>query len=178
MDEELILRSSIRSGLLKTALIKGFSMAFIGAFGLLLAGIFLPPPLLKGWGLLLFILFIGLMASGLIPYKRLLQLQTKPNELRAVGLKDLEYWSKGQKIISIPLESILEMNFVDDQNKYGIALKTHPKGIEINKNNLQRFQVLTGSTQRWDYLFLYFSKRSLDELQAWRHTDSSNRKDL
>ncbi|MBA2727934.1 MAG: hypothetical protein H0U49_07165 [Parachlamydiaceae bacterium] len=75
------IRSSICSQLMKSTLLKGTSLAGSGIFIFILAGIFLPPEYLTTYGLPIYAVGLGLIAYGLIPYRRLTALEKCPNEL-------------------------------------------------------------------------------------------------
>ncbi len=75
------IRSSICSQLMKSTLLKGTLYAALGVIILVLAGAFLPSETLTTFGLPIFIMGIGLITFGLLPYRRLTSIEKCPNEL-------------------------------------------------------------------------------------------------
>lgn len=159
-----MIRTSVSPKLIKHTLIKGFALGALGILGLLYGGVFLPVGLMKTWGLLLFLVCLGLITIGLLPYRHLSLLQSKPNELR-LSESALEFWSRGQSRLIIPVGSIERMDYVND----GIAvrIKKGEKGKVVKYQSdldLDRYQVKTKGAEGADYLFRYFSRRSFEEL--------------
>lgn len=81
IDHVVKIRSSVCSQLMKSTLLKGTFLAGIGILIIVLAGIFLPLQDMTIFGLPLYALGCGLIAFGLIPYRRLTALEKSPNEL-------------------------------------------------------------------------------------------------
>lgn len=158
MQEQLKLRSSIKPALMRKALLRGFAWAFVGAVILIFSGAKLSVEELSRWGLPIFALGIACITFGLLPYRRLARLELKPNEL-IVGAKDLEWWEKGKKLMTIPLEAIEGIAFVDEDSQYGISLeiRQHPARKLIIWDPKLKMPPLP-------LLLPYFSKRSSEEL--------------
>lgn len=156
------IRTSLSQQLIKHQLFKGFSIALIGALGLLLGGIFLPVPLMKTWGMMLFFISLGLITIGLLPYRRFSRLQNKPNELIVTEKNNLEFWSKGVCRLIIPLDRITRMDYIDETVNYGIAVWVQG-GANIS-SNLASCQVITNDKSGADFFFLFFSKRAFGDL--------------
>ena len=167
MKEFLIIRSTISSPLLKKVLFRGFAIAFLGIILLLLAGIFIPPVTLRHWGWILFLLSLSLITFGLLPYRRLSRLQLKPNELVLDHFHQLTFYSKGQAILTFPLQSIVQANYIDHPQQYGIAIWMKDSIVvhlpkEVKKLQRQGQQIAQAN------LFLpYFNRHAYDELMEW-----------
>ena len=160
MQELLTLRSSIKPSLMLKALLRGFVWALLGAIILIFSGAKLSVETLSHWGLPLFATGIACITFGLLPYRRLLRLELKPNELVVVGDDHLEWWEKGRKLLSIPLDAIENMTWLDEGAKYGISLqiREHPTRKLIIHDPKMKMPSLP--------LFMpYFSKRTCEELK-------------
>lgn len=178
--ESFILRTTISSQLMKHALFKGFAIAFLGILLALLAGVFIPSSLLQKWGWSVFLISFGLMTWGLFPYRRLSRLQLKPNQLVLTDVNHLNFYSKGTRILTLPLQSVNQMSYVDDPTFYGIAVWFKPIPIspivmyeltEVNK--LRQYGQKMGGA---DLFFPYFNQRSYEELMTWREEESCTTK--
>lgn len=142
MESEIIkIRSSIDPQFKRKILLKGTFLASCGAL-LWLAACFMPPALLKHWGLPIFLLGSGLIALGLIPYRRLTQLEVIPNEL-VLDKNALHYFQKKRLVFSIPINDMQQMFYVEQRGKYGLAVKL----------------------KDYDFFFPYFSKSSCKTFQ-------------
>lgn len=145
----LVLYSSVHPSLLKKVLFKGFLLGLIGVLIILFSGTFLPPNILKIWGVWVFILGITLIAWGLIPYRKLSRLAAKPNQI-LVSKDHLEYYSGGILKMSLLLQTIEKWDFIQQGTMYGIRIEIKSKSNDLEKEEI----------------FLpYFSKRSFNELK-------------
>jgi hypothetical protein len=169
MTDILTLYTSLQPSLLRRKLLKGFGFAMIGALIIVLSGTFLDPLKLKKWGFLLFLMSVFLIAYGLVPYRRMTVLTSKPDMLKIVALNYLEFYSKDTKILSIPLKSISNVIFCEDKFAYGIGLilKLDEKENEIYPFQSSRPQEKFRNRFNTDIFFPFFSKRSFKELQEW-----------
>src|SRR5438046_2548052 len=98
-------RSSINQPLLGKILFWGFLKAAIGLAFLILGGVFLPVSELQVWGFVLFLIGFGFITWGLYPYKKLLGLETNPNEFTVDDKEIIYFQKKGKPVFAIPLES-------------------------------------------------------------------------
>lgn len=122
MESELIkIRSSIAPKFKKKVLFKG---TFFGACGaaLLLSSLYMPPEQLSRWGLPIFVIASFCMAYGLIPYRKLMQIDQNPNVL-ALGKDSLYFFSQQRVLFSTPLSHIRKMFFMEHQGKEGLAVE-------------------------------------------------------
>ncbi len=176
IKESFIVRSSISSQLLKTILFKGFAIAFLGILVLLFAGTIMPPLILQTWGWMLFLISLGLIVIGLLPYRRLSRLQLKPNEIVFKDLNYLIFYSKGRKILTLSMQSIAHISYVHHPKRYGIAIWLKPPPItpivihqfpkEVEE--LRYKGQLAGGA---DVFFPYFNRRAYDELMSWQQEE-------
>ncbi len=121
---EMILkvRSTIHPSLKRHQLFKGTLLATFGAGLLLVSGIWVPEPLLNQWGYVLVALAFALMTWGLLPYRRLCRLEIKPDELVISENQALHFFSAGKLRLTVPLESIEKITYLESQKTYGIGL--------------------------------------------------------
>lgn len=143
MDNSTTLRTSVSPSLLKWRLYLGSFLAGAGAFLLLFSSIYLSTSALEKWGFLILILGLGLIAVGLIPYRKLQRLEIKPNEL-ILSEHGLAYYKGGSLQWKLPYASIHSMQFLESAWSYGIALDVEG---------------------RFDLFLPYFTKRSFQILE-------------
>lgn len=159
--DQLTLRSSLKPALMKSMLWQGTILAALGAILLLLGGILLPPTELNNWGLPVFIVSIALITIGLLPYRRLRRLETKP--YRIIVDKDwLELTLQDKTLLSIPWESIEKFIYIDQKQMYGIGIilkKPLPKQVVIYTKKRILF------SQECDVFLPYFSKHAYQVVQ-------------
>jgi hypothetical protein len=167
MSDELKLRSSIHTPLMKSVLMKGSLLAAIGVSLLTYGGIFMPVEELNFWGFPLFLVGGGLITAGLLPYRRLRSLERKPDEL-LYNNESLQFVAKGARCLTIPLSSIARTAYMERGLNYGIGVwfkNPLPAQIVVhnNKFSLKRLQG-THKTYECDLFFPYFSERSYNQL--------------
>lgn len=143
MNNSTTLRTSISPSLLKWRLYLGSFLAGSGAFLLLISAIYLSPTALEKWGFLILIFGLGLIALGLIPYRKLQRLEVKPNEL-LVSEHGLAYYKGGSLQWKLPYSSIHSIQFLESAWSYGI-------GLDVEG--------------RFDLYLPYFTKRSFEILE-------------
>jgi hypothetical protein len=169
IKETLIVRSSISSSLLRDTLFKGCVIAGIGMLLLLLVGIFIPAASLHTWGWGVFFISLGLIAYGLLPYRILSRLQLKPNELILTPSQHLAFFSRGRKILTLPLQSVSCIRYVSHPTSYGIAvwLKSPPPlAVVVHQwpKEMEKLRLQGESMEKADLFFPYFPQRAYDEL--------------
>jgi hypothetical protein len=156
------IRTTLSDFLMKRKLFTGFIIAFLGVIGMVSAGIYLPEPIMAKWGLIIYLLGFGLITLGLLPYRKLSRLQSKPNEIR-ISDHQLEFWAKDQCRLIIPLNSVKNITFNEIEGKGEINLYLN-QWEPIYNRDLTKFNVLTDKKNARIQL-LYFSQRSYNELK-------------
>lgn len=165
MKEVFTIRTSISPGLMRKTLFKGFFTGMLGIISLLYAGVFLPVDVLRVWGLPIFLFGIGLIIIGLLPYRRIARIESKPSTLTVDNLEALEFSSGGKLKFSLPLEIVSKIAYLASPKNYGL-------GIWLKDHALEKVIFFEPSFKvRTDYgadIFLpYFSQRSTNELNDW-----------
>jgi hypothetical protein len=172
MQEVLKLYSSIDSNLMRKTLFKGFFFAFLGFFLILYTGIFFNRETLSTWGFTIFITGMGLMAWGLLPYRQLSRLASKPDEIILVGTDHMEFYSKGKMLFRIPFQMIKKLSYIEQGKLYGIGLSLKSDSVETMicqfPKNLSHLVKQTKQKFGTDFFFPYFSQRSFKEMQEWQ----------
>lgn len=164
------LRSSVKPEFARKMLFRGTLLAGIGVALLAFGGAFIPASSLGQWGLILFFVALGLIAWGLIPYRRLLQLEVKPNEL-VIDQKSIAVTFKRKPTLIIPISAIQEVRYLENREIYGIQICL--KKDAAKKVMIQDPQFDPSSSQKYECdLFLpYFSKNSFNELYDTLHVE-------
>ena len=173
MQEVLTLRSSIQPQLRRKTLFKGFLLALIGISIILISGVFFTEETLDKWGIPIFVVGVGLITWGLLPYRNLSRIENKPDELMLVGTNLVDFYIQGQKVLSLPTKAVKKWMHIETDELYGIGVQLHPGSLpsvtvyqsldeSVTKPAIQKqFQV--------DLFFPYFTKRSFDELLEELH---------
>lgn len=131
------------------------------------------PPLLMGiWGLPLFLVGMGLIAWGLIPYRRLRSLEENPYRITLDGESSMTFISKGKPLFTVPRQAIGEMGYIEEENTYGIALHLKsplPEKLQIENAtfDLAEFRERSKKEHACDLFIPYFSQRSYSTLNEW-----------
>lgn len=107
----------------KEKLIKGTLLSIAGLIPLVLAFLYLPPYYLKLLGFPLVVIAFFLITIGLLPFKKLTQLERIPDEISINDQEELTYLSKRKPVLSFPLSKIQEITYVDKKWIYGIEFK-------------------------------------------------------
>lgn len=156
------IQSVVSTLAIKQALFRGVAFAGAGLFILVLAGAFMPVGELRIWGYIIFGLGIGLIAYGLVPYRKLSQLQMRPNELCLTGENSLDYYTLGIRRIKMPIRSIEQIKYADE----GILvwLKNPVPEPVIIYEKLSGLKKIRKDGQRFgphaSFFFPYFNKKS------------------
>lgn len=156
-------RSSVKPKVLRSTLLKGSLLAGSGALMLLLAGTFFPLSQLKIWGLPILIASLIFITLGLLPYRRLTQLETSPDELQ-LDEKALTLFRKKKPLLQLPLSLIAHVHYLENSSTYGLCI--HLKSASQEKIKLFEKALEKGTFVRegCDVFFPYFSERSSQEL--------------
>lgn len=163
-------RSSIKASLMRSVIYRGSIIASLGIGSMVYAAVFLPPEVLKKVGLPIFLLGIGLIALGLIPYRRLAQLEKKHNEIIISNDETLLFASKGKSLFTIPLKSIESMEYHEKGFHYGIGIslkKPVTEKIIVHDTwfNVHRYQKYSRKLFGFDLFLPYFSERTFQQIK-------------
>ena len=150
--EQTKILSSISPSLLRFVLFRGTFLAGIGSAILLFAGIFLPAKRLDLWGLPFFLLAFGLIAWGLIPYRRLKRLETNPYVLLCDDKEEVHFFARGKLQLSIRRRSIKDIMWVEKKKRFWL-FSSPAYGIEVALHQPRNATLF----------FPYFSKASFEE---------------
>ena len=163
------IHSSIRPELKKQVLMRGSIFAGIGALLLLLTGAFLPLSLLKYWGWLIFLMSMGLITLGLLPYRKLTRLEKVPQAIE-IEKDRMVVYSDHKLLMAIPFSTIQNLEYIDKEGDYGIGIwLKHPIEEKIilksDKFDILNYTNLSRRKFGCDLMFPYFSKRGYEELK-------------
>lgn len=113
--------SSIQPNLKRYLMRRSCLLSFPGFFLLLYMGIFLSAPSLEKWGFWGFVFGIGFIGWGMIPYKRISQLEITPHQL-ILGKHELFFLHSKGREKAFPIDQIKTFSFVQTKGFYGIRL--------------------------------------------------------
>lgn len=146
--------SSVDTALKKKVLLRGTFVALIGLIPLLFAAVYLPREVLTKFGIWVFIFWALMTTLGLLPYKRLLEVEKEPHIL-TVSNKEFVVAFHGKQPFEIPKKQVEAISFLKGKNGYGIVLEL-------------KEALPSGRTK----LYLpYFSERSFKSLFEQCHGD-------
>ncbi len=117
------LSSTISSACKRKALFRGSAFAGVGFLLLGTTGVYGTVSLLQSWGVWIFGLSIGAIALGLLPYRRLCQLETCPHRITI----EPEIWTVviPKKTVRFSPKAIQAVRYVEAKRLYGITLTFH-----------------------------------------------------
>lgn len=144
MLAEQTLYTLIEKKLVKRMLFKGSLIAGLGAICIVSFGAFSPLRFLNEWGFMIIIMGFALIGWGLIPYRKVSLLSTKPNALK-LSHKGLTYTMGSKEMFFIPFNAIKTVWYRPDANHYGI-------GIELKEKLASKIQVLDPSFRPRSFL--------------------------
>lgn len=181
MVDDFCLRSHISTQLMTETLKRGFLLSLIGILGLIYASVFLDVTALKTWGWIIYLVSLGLITVGMLPYRKLTRLQVNPRELRLTSEGEVLYLSKGQKLLMLPLKSIDQLEYIENGNHYGIAVRfksplPQPVVVHQQSKEVAALRKLGQAIAQAPLYFPYFSKHAYQELKDWIHEDESKQK--
>lgn len=134
--------SSIQPSLKRYLIKKSLFFALPGFFLLLYMGIFLPLASIEKWGIWGFGLSFISISLGMIPYRRITCLETKPHRL-LIERETLHFFHATKGKLSFLYEEIDQLSFVQKRGFYGI-----------------RLHLKTGKS----FLLPYFSKKTFEKI--------------
>lgn len=174
----LKLRSSLKRELMSKMLLKGSMVAGCGIILLIISGIFMPFSTLKIWGFPIVIIGFTLVATGLLPYKKLSLLELSPHEIHC-DEHSMIFLRSGSPLFKLPLKNIERFDFVETNEIYGagIYLKRPVENCLVLLKPHQQFAVFASEGKNkapeTDFFLPYFSFLSVEELKSWTNQDAS-----
>lgn len=120
------LYSGIRSALKRRVLFRGIIFALLGVLLWVVCGALVPEQQLSTWGPVIFFAGGLCIALGLVPYRRLTDLENRPHRL-VVAEDALHFSHKGKLLFSIPIDAIVKTEYRDSDSLYGIAMWLTPQ---------------------------------------------------
>lgn len=123
--ETLTLYSSIKKELMQQQLVRGSAIAVFGAIILVFGGTWVPQNSLAYWGLPLFLVGIGLITWGMLPYRKLKQLEEHPYVVK-IENGTMHCFKSGREVYQLHLEQVKSVEYVDDERHYGIKIAMRP----------------------------------------------------
>lgn len=167
-NDTIKVRSSIKSTLMRSIIMRGTFLAILGAAILLYAGVFLSLDALSILGLPLLLFSGGLLTLGLLPYRKLTSLEKKPDEL-VMDHSNLSYFLRGKPTLTIPRTIVEKYSYIDRGNTYGIGVwLKHPAPEKIIVRNSQFdagwFEQASRTKYGCDLFFPYFTERAMQAL--------------
>lgn len=148
---------------------RGTLIAGVGGGLFLGGGLYLTPETLSVWGLPLFVVAMGLMAFGLIPYRRLCRLEVNPYEA-VPSDEGITFYAQKKKRFTIPRASIERMAFCEKGRAYGIGVwlkQPLPEKVVVHEKGPVLHSYRKWARKRFgcDLFLPYFTKRGLAQLE-------------
>ena len=169
MKDTMTLRSTITPQVLRFVLVRGSIVGGIGLLFLIYGGLFLPEEQLTYWGFPLFLLGMTCITLGLIPYRKLWQLQGNPHKL-AVQEEGFTLFLKDKPTFSVPIAMISKISYLESGNQYGIGCwidKDREDKIQIHQPGFDMGRFHRAARKRFgcDLFLPYFSQHTCKELE-------------
>lgn len=157
-------KTTIKDSLIRYYLFRGTILAGLGGGILLFTGVFLPLLSLSEMGIPIFLLGIGLITWGLLPYRRLWRLELNPCELVAND-NYLALFHGERRLLYIPQKKIAKIQYFEGKHAYGLRLmlksKLQKKTVFYNKIKLNSYYKIL---PEGDLLLLNFSEKTMKSL--------------
>ena len=114
--------SSIKPNLKRYLIRRSLLFVLPGFFLLFYMGVFLKTSALESWGIWGFALSFILISVGMIPYRRIIRLETTPHSL-SLDEEGLCFTHAKKGEIVFPIDQIQAFQFVERKGFYGILLQ-------------------------------------------------------
>jgi hypothetical protein len=123
------------------------------------------------WGLPLFFAGMGLIAWGLIPYRKLKKLEENPNRIILDGTS-IGYAAGSKLLFTLPVEAIDRVAYLENGSSYGIGITLKfPLPVKLRgedpRFDLSAFRATSLSKHNCDLFLPYFSHRAFETLQDY-----------
>lgn len=171
-QELLVLRTSIKTAVKRKTLYKGITIGFIGISLILFGGTGLSEKQLSFFGIPIFLISMGLITFGLLPYRRFTIKELNPDKLILKEAGCLEFCKKEKKLFDIPIKSISEVYYIEKGTVYGIGVilkNPLPEKIRVYEPgfDMLSFQNKSRNKFQCDLFFQCFTERSAKDLREW-----------
>ncbi len=166
----LTLHSMVKPELKKSLLLRGSVLAAMGGALLLFSGAMIPPAGLEVWGWPIVILSFGLIAVGLMPYRRLCRLESRPSKLLLTDDNEIIYLFNDRKRVTIPYEAVKKMEYLQNDGLYGVGIwidLSASKKVVVHDPtfNYQSHQRVAKRRFGCDLFLPFFSERAFNQLK-------------
>lgn len=168
-SDSIKLFSSIKPALMRAYLVRGTFIAMLGLLLLVYGGTFLDVHSLTIWGIPILFVGSGLIAYGLIPYRRLCRFEKNPSELIVDESGFVQFIEGGKLVYSIPLENIEHLDYYEKGNNYGICVTLKDKAeqkviVHQSRFNASQYQRHCRKIYDCDLFIPYFGRRAFTRL--------------
>ncbi len=165
MKDSITVFSTVKLPVLRKFLLLGTLSAGTGVIILTLAGMYIPPDYMVYWGTPILLVAGTLIAKGLIPYRKLSRMETKPDELLLVQDEYIQYMQNGNQIYTIPLKMIEKLDYIEKGDNYGIGVYLKKAGdekiiVHDRKFPMEQYQNQSRTKYGCDLFIPYFSRRA------------------
>lgn len=167
MTESRTFYTSVKPELKKAYLYGGTFCAICATLMLVAGGVFLKSQLLTIWGMPLFFIWILFVSLGMIPYRKLANLEDHPDKI-LIEVGNLVFFSKGEAYLTIPLDNISQIDFMERRGAYGLGLllkypAPNPVIVHVPARKISKYQLRYG----YDLFFPFFSQQTANELKSY-----------
>lgn len=164
---------------MKQTLKQGGWIAVLGALIIILGGTMIPLAYLNIWGIPLFFVGLILIAIGWLPYRKLQRLELNPHLLQYDG-EMLLFLREGKPLFKIAEKSVAQLDYVEKDLLYGVAIKLK-RPIEEKVRVLQprfNFEAFAADSaskfQGCDLFLPFFTKGSVTEIKDLLESDHAS----
>lgn len=167
--DTMTLHSSIKPSLKKKIMFRGTLISAIGLIPMFYGSLYLDVPTLSYWGVPIFFGSLGMIAVGMLPFKRLTFLENNPNKLTINDNDGFIYSHKGKKTLTIPISAIDNISYYEKNSMYGVALSLkkdlEDKIVVHNQSfDFARYSNYSKKHYQCELFLPYFSRRAFKEL--------------
>jgi hypothetical protein len=165
-ETAVIFRSVISQTLWRRRVLRGTLIGGIGVILLFIAAVFFPSVEMKRFGFILFLLSVGLITWGFLPYKKLKRLEVRPNTLSISQDGVVSLSLNGHSVLQVPLQAIDKAFYVEEGDLYGIGVVFRNDCTDQILKEHPHLKDLFG-IRGCDILFPYFSERSCADFKEY-----------
>jgi hypothetical protein len=168
-EQPITIYTSVKPELLRKKLLIGTFLAGTGVILLAICGAYLSPDEMQVWGLPILAIGLGLIAWGMIPFRRLSYLEANPNQLTLTDGEYLQYNCRGVQQFTIPMRTIEKTDFIDSKGNYGIAIwlkSPAPEPVVVHNRRLNMTEEQKHNRKNYgcDLFLPYFTRRKYTQI--------------